>query len=58
MMSEPKKEPVAESPGEESNPPERRKSPPKVYLPSCGVLCDVFWWARRKDDPPPPPSEK
>jgi hypothetical protein len=24
--------------------------PPKIYIPACGVLCDVFWWARR--DPP------
>jgi hypothetical protein len=22
--------------------------PPALYLPSCGVLCDVFWWTRRK----------
>jgi len=21
--------------------------PPKIYIASCGVLCDVFWWARR-----------
>jgi hypothetical protein len=21
--------------------------PPKIYLPACGVLCDIFWWARR-----------
>jgi hypothetical protein len=21
--------------------------PPKIYIPACGVLCDVFWWARR-----------
>jgi hypothetical protein len=21
--------------------------PPKVYLPACGALCDIFWWARR-----------
>jgi hypothetical protein len=32
--------------------------PPKIFIPACGVLCDVFWWARR--DPPseeqlPPP---
>ena len=25
-------------------------NPPKIYIPACGVLCDVFWWARR--DPP------
>jgi len=27
--------------------------PPKIYLPACGVLCDIFWWARRN-----PPSEE
>jgi hypothetical protein len=21
--------------------------PPGIYLPACGVLCDIFWWARR-----------
>jgi hypothetical protein len=21
--------------------------PPAVYVPACGVLCDIFWWARR-----------
>jgi hypothetical protein len=21
--------------------------PPKLFLPACGALCDVFWWARR-----------
>ena len=21
--------------------------PPKIYLPACGALCDIFWWARR-----------
>jgi hypothetical protein len=21
--------------------------PLKIYLPACGVLCDIFWWARR-----------
>jgi hypothetical protein len=25
--------------------------PPKIYLPACGVLCDVFWWARRDPSP-------
>jgi hypothetical protein len=24
--------------------------PPKVYIASCGTLCDVFWWARRRPD--------
>jgi hypothetical protein len=28
--------------------------PPKIYIPACGVLCDVFWWARR--DPPAEPA--
>jgi hypothetical protein len=33
--------------------------PPKIYIASCGVLCDIFWWARRKPDPStiPPPDE-
>jgi hypothetical protein len=21
--------------------------PPKLFLPACGALCDLFWWARR-----------
>jgi hypothetical protein len=21
--------------------------PPKIYIPACGALCDIFWWARR-----------
>ena len=21
--------------------------PAAVYVPACGVLCDIFWWARR-----------
>jgi hypothetical protein len=21
--------------------------PHALYMPACGVLCDVFWWARR-----------
>jgi hypothetical protein len=21
-----------------------------LYIPSCGVLCDVFWWVGRKND--------
>ncbi len=29
-----------------------RAEPPKVYLPACGALCDIFWWARRTPDPP------
>ena len=29
--------------------------PPKIYIPACGVLCDVFWWARR-DSPAEPPA--
>jgi hypothetical protein len=26
--------------------------PPKIYIPACGTLCDIFWWARRN-----PPAE-
>jgi hypothetical protein len=26
--------------------------PPKIYLATCGALCDIFWWARRN-----PPAE-
>jgi hypothetical protein len=29
-----------------------RVEPPKVYLPACGALCDIFWWARRTPDAP------
>jgi hypothetical protein len=29
-------------------PPIERADPPKVYIASCGTLCDVFWWARRR----------
>jgi hypothetical protein len=31
--------------------------PPHIFLPACGVLCDIFWWARRDppaEDPAPP----
>jgi hypothetical protein len=32
--------------------------PPKIYIPACGALCDIFWWARGnptadKQDPLP-----
>ena len=27
--------------------------PPKIYIPACGTLCDIFWWARRN-----PPAEE
>jgi hypothetical protein len=30
-----------------SAPPSTHVEPPKVYIPACGVLCDIFWWARR-----------
>jgi hypothetical protein len=29
-----------------------RAEPPKVYLPACGALVDIFWWARRAPEPP------
>ncbi|HSU90844.1 MAG TPA: hypothetical protein VLI44_05315 [Sporolactobacillaceae bacterium] len=29
-----------------------RVEPPKVYLPACGALVDIFWWARRTPDAP------
>jgi len=29
-----------------------RAEPPRVYLPACGALCDIFWWARRTPEPP------
>jgi hypothetical protein len=29
-----------------------RVEPPRVYLPACGALCDIFWWARRTPDEP------
>jgi hypothetical protein len=36
--------------------------PPKIYIPACGALCDIFWWARRnpsgeKQVPPPVKDE-
>ena len=34
--------------------------PPKIYIPACGVLCDVFWWARREpaaEQPAPVPAK-
>jgi hypothetical protein len=34
--------------------------PPKIYIPACGVLCDVFWWARRDpaaEQPAPIPTK-
>jgi hypothetical protein len=34
----------------DSTTPSSRVEPPKIYLPACGALCDIFWWARR--DPP------
>jgi hypothetical protein len=41
MPSEPEKKIVA-------------AEPPKIYIPACGVLCDVFWWARRDPSAEPP----
>ena len=32
---------------ETAPPPEPAGGPLPVYLPACGVLCDIFWWARR-----------
>jgi hypothetical protein len=37
--------------------------PPKIYIPACGVLCDIFWWARRdpstdKQDPLPASDDR
>jgi hypothetical protein len=32
---------------ETASPRERSLGPRAVYLPACGVLCDIFWWARR-----------
>jgi hypothetical protein len=28
--------------------------PPEIYIPACGVLCDIFWWAR----PNPPDASR
>ena len=28
-----------------------RAEPPKIYLPACGALVDIFWWARRAPEP-------
>lgn len=57
-VSEPAKERAAENSAQQGKPAQERKGPPKVYIPSCGVLCDVFWWARRRDEPPEPSSNK
>jgi hypothetical protein len=27
--------------------------PPRIYIPACGALCDIFWWAR-----PDPAAER
>ncbi len=40
------------------SPPSNPAEPPKIYLASCGALCDVFWWARRDpaaEEPVTPP---
>jgi hypothetical protein len=29
-----------------------RVEPPRVYLPACGALVDIFWWARRTPQAP------
>ena len=42
--------PMSDSDDQKIPPPATHTEPPKVYLATCGVLCDVFWWARR--DPP------
>jgi hypothetical protein len=34
---------------------DQSSEPPKIYVPACGVLCDVFWWARRDPSPAEPP---
>jgi hypothetical protein len=39
-------------PRESSSPPSAQAEPPKIYLPACGALCDIFWWARRTPDRP------
>jgi hypothetical protein len=33
-------------------PPSAQVEPPKIYLPACGALCDIFWWARRTSESP------
>jgi hypothetical protein len=35
---------------EDSSAIELPNEPPKIYIASCGTLCDVFWWARRRSD--------
>ena len=32
---------------ETAPPRERALGPRPIYLPACGVLCDILWWARR-----------
>jgi hypothetical protein len=31
----------------DSAPAATHVEPPEIYVPACGVLCDIFWWARR-----------
>jgi hypothetical protein len=37
---------------EPADAPGERVEPPKVYLPACGALVDIFWWARRTPESP------
>jgi hypothetical protein len=40
---------------------DQSSEPPKIYVPACGVLCDIFWWARRdpsSEEPAPLPVKK
>jgi hypothetical protein len=32
--------------GDEAAPQSAENPPAAVYVPACGVLCDIFWWAR------------
>jgi hypothetical protein len=33
---------------DDKNEAPKQVEPPEIYIPACGVLCDIFWWARRE----------
>ena len=37
----------------DANTAEASGAPAALYVPACGVLCDLFWWARPASSNPP-----